>query len=93
MNEFNPDLAIAKLIDLGRSTGAVAEADRLIAEGKATAMTYYQRGRANWKLGRKGEAMSDYSKSVSLDPKSPAAEALIICREVMDFYDKNLYNP
>ena len=93
MNDFNPDLAIAKLIDLGRPTGAVAEADRLIADGNATAATYYQRGRANGTLGRKGEAMSDYSKSVSLDPASPAAEALIICHEVMDFYDKNLYNP
>lgn len=59
----------------------------------ALADLYYRRGRAYWKLGDKGRAMSDYSHAAALDPSSPAAEALDLCRSIMDFYNTDLYNP
>ena len=37
--------------------------------------------------------MSDYNHAVALDPQSPAAEALKLCNEIMDFYNTDLYNP
>lgn len=54
---------------------------------------YYMRGRLFWKIGRKGDAMSDYASATALDPSSPAAKAMEIARDVMDFYNKDLYNP
>ncbi len=46
-----------------------------------------------WKLGRRGAAMSDYAAAAAIDPASPAAAALEQARSIMDFYDRNLYNP
>lgn len=84
------------------------EVERLTAEGEydkvlskfedeisvnPTSELYYQRGRLLWKLGRKTEAMSDYGRAIELDPESPAVAALQMAREVMDFYNRDLYNP
>lgn len=54
---------------------------------------FYLRGRAKWKLGLKTDAMSDYSRAAAIDPSSKAAEALTMAREIMDFYNHDLYNP
>ncbi len=51
------------------------------------------RGRLLWKLGRKADAMSDYAAAADLDPSSPAAAALEMARDIMDFYNHDLYNP
>ena len=51
------------------------------------------RGDLNWKLGPRAQAISDYEAAVDLDPSSPAAQTLAIAREVMDFYNRDLYNP
>ena len=72
------------------------EIERLTAVidgGGADASVYYNRGRLLWRLGRRGEAMSDYEKSAALDPASPAVEALRMCNDIMDFYNTDLYNP
>lgn len=66
--------------------------DAAIAQ-EATADAYYQRGRLHWRAGNRGAAMSDYNRAVALDPDSPAAEALKLCNEIMDFYNTDLYNP
>lgn len=71
---------------------SIAAYDRLIA-GRQDAELYFQRGRLKWKAGRKTDAMSDYAKAVALDPQSPAAAALDLARDVMAFYNKDLYNP
>ena len=54
---------------------------------------YYQRGRLYWRLGRKSQAISDYERAVALNSASPAAAALTIARDVMNFFNKDLYNP
>ena len=66
--------------------------DAVIAR-EATAEAYYQRGRLHWRAGNRGAAMSGYNRAVALDPDSPAAEALKLCNEIMDFYNTDLYNP
>ncbi len=64
-----------------------------IDSGNGDADCYYQRGRLYWKIGKHGAAMSDYEFAISLDPNSPAKEALRISNEIMDFYNTDLYNP
>ncbi len=61
--------------------------------GAAAADIFYRRGRLYWKLGQRGAAISDYERAVAIDSDSPAAEALKMCRDIMDFYNTDLYNP
>lgn len=60
---------------------------------KEQARLHYEHGRALWAAGDRGAAMSEYSKAVLLDPESPAATALEMARNIMDFYDRSRYNP
>lgn len=61
------------------------------AAGRAAA--YYLRGRAAWKEGHHADAITCYESAVALDPHSDAAVALEQAREIMSFYNKDLYNP
>lgn len=61
--------------------------------GAAAADIFYRRGRLYWKLEQRGAAISDYERAVAIDSESPAAEALKMCRDIMDFYNTDLYNP
>lgn len=72
--------------------GCIEAIDREISENPG-ADAFYRRGRLYWKLGRNGEAISDYERASALDPGSPAVEALKLARDVMDFYNTDLYNP
>jgi len=95
-SDQNNNKDLAKEIEILVTAGNIEAALKLLdcaIERLPEANKYYIRGRLYWKLGRKSEAMSDYSKAVSLDPASPAAAALTMAREVMDFYNHDLYNP
>lgn len=80
--------ALTEQIDLGEARG-----DDGADTGRTSAQLYYRRGKLYWKLGMKAEAMSDYARAEALDPESPAAEALAQAREIMSFFNKDLYNP
>lgn len=68
--------------------------DREIASKEDPAADlYYRRGRLYWRLGDKGASISDYERAVAIDPASPASEALKLCRDIMNFYNTDLYNP
>lgn len=64
-----------------------------IAGAPANDDAYFRRGLLYWKAGRYGEAISDYERAVALNPSSPAAEALEMSRDVMNFFNRDLYNP
>ena len=68
-------------------------ADRITTEQKAEALRHYRLGRTLWQQGRRGEAMTEYNISLSLDPGSPAKAALEMANDIMDFFDRDLYNP
>lgn len=82
-----------KLIADGRYEEAISRLDRAIEQDAADAELWYERGRVYWRLGRKGDAISDYEEAVYLDPESPARHALQLARDVMDFYNPDLLNP
>ena len=82
------DEKIEQLIAANR----LEEADTLLA-GRQDAAALYLRGRMAWKRGEKSAAISLYAQSEALDPSGPAALALEQAREIMDFFNKDLYNP
>ena len=62
-------------------------------EKKAQARVHYERGRRFWQQGERGKAISEYNAAVALDPESPAATALQMANDIMDFFDPNQLNP
>ena len=84
---------------LSRSEGEEAlNATNEIIEGKTTnketmAMAYYLRGNAYRQNGNVRMALNSYLESMDLDPDGPAAEAYRHIQELLDFYNKDYYNP
>ncbi len=90
---MNDRAEINKLIDDGHYEEAISRLDLAIEQDADDAELWYERGRVYWRLGRKGDAISDYEEAVFLDPESPAKHALQLARDVMDFYNPDLLNP
>ena len=84
---------------LSRSEGEAAlEAANEIVENKSVnketlATAYYLRGNAYRQNGNVRMALNSYLESMELDPDGPAAEAYRHIQELLDFYNKDYYNP
>ena len=57
------------------------------------ANAYYLRGNAYRQNGNVRMALNSYLESMELDPDGPAAEAYRHLQELLDFYNKDYYNP
>ena len=57
------------------------------------ANAYYLRGNAYRQNGNVRMALNSYLESMELDPDGPAAEAYRHIQELLDFYNKDYYNP
>ena len=79
---------IQQLLDTNRLDEA-----RTLLEGQQDAWALFMLGRIEWKLGHKSRAISLYAQSAELEPDGSAATALEQARQIMDFYNKDLYNP
>ena len=60
--------------------------------GRMDDVLFYLLGNAWRKKGNWQMAMNNYLEAVSLNPESPAASALDIANEILDFYNKDMYN-
>lgn len=52
-----------------------------------------ERGRLYWALGRRSEAIGDYLAAQKINPSGKATQLLKATYEILDFYNKDLYNP
>lgn len=75
---------------LDRAIGLLSEA---IAGNPGDAEALFMRGRIYWRKGKRSEAISDYEAAAALDPSSPASIALEQARNVMDFFNPDIFNP
>lgn len=57
------------------------------------ANAYYLRGNAYRQNGNVRMALNSYLESMDIDPDGPAAEAYRHIQELLDFYNKDYYNP
>lgn len=83
---------IRKLTADGHTAEAVEMAESALAN-RPDATLHYLLGNALLRSGDRAKAMGEYLKAESLSPGGPASEALQMCRDIMDFYHKDLYNP
>lgn len=70
---------------MDRACAAAASLDKATAE--------YLLGRVEWKRGNRASAIAHYEASAQLQPGGAGAVALEQVRAIMDFYNKDLYNP
>ncbi len=66
--------------------------DRLAAEGHDEA-ALLERGRLYWALGKRSEAINDYLAAQRINPDGNAKELLKATYEILNYYNKDLYNP
>lgn len=51
------------------------------------------RGMKYWGMQRRSDAINDYLAAIRLNPESKAVQALKATNEILDYYNKDLYNP
>ena len=84
---------IAALLDAHKADEAIRLLEEYQADGGAMDDTlYYLLGNAWRKKGNWQMAMNNYLEAVHLNPESPAQQALDIANEILDFYNKDMYN-
>lgn len=54
---------------------------------------FLRRGMLHWSCGHRAEAINDYLAAIRLNPDSKARLALKSVNEILDYYNKDLYNP
>ena len=75
---------IERLVSSGRLDEAVGRLSLMMADVDATSDSrllsdlYFRRGKLYWRLGRRADATSDYTKASALDPGGPAVRIFTI---------------
>ena len=52
-----------------------------------------ERGLKYWSLNKRKEAINDYLAAIKINPQSRAKMALEFANSILDYYNKDLYNP
>ena len=80
------------LIGEGILQEAIEQLNKLIGEGSEDDELYYLRGNAWRKLGNWQQALNNYLEAISLNPEGPAKEAHRMLMEILEFYNKDMFN-
>lgn len=84
---------IQRLIDQNSAVEAIESLNGFILANPGSDQAYFMRGRAYWKLQDYARAVTDYEHALAINPDSPAAAALELARDVINFYNPDLLNP
>lgn len=83
---------IKNLISERKLQEAIGQLDTLIGEACKDDELYYLRGNAYRKLCNWQQALNNYLEAISLNPQGPAVEAHRMLMEILEFYNKDMYN-
>jgi predicted negative regulator of RcsB-dependent stress response len=84
---------LKRLLAQSRADEAIAAMESYRQQGgEMNDRLFYLLGNAWRKKGNWQMAMNNYLEAVQLNPESPARQALDIAREILDFYNKDMYN-
>lgn len=84
---------VKQMIEHNEVKKAIAHLDIMLELCPEHDELYFLRGNAYRKMNSWKNAMTDYCKAVSLNPDSPAAEAYKASLEILEFYNKDMFNP
>lgn len=65
---------------------------RIVADNRDEE-AFIERGRLYWAIGCRKEAINDYLAAQRLNPDGKATQLLKATYDILDFYNKDLYNP
>ncbi|MDR1724795.1 MAG: hypothetical protein LBR28_00170 [Bacteroidales bacterium] len=83
---------IRDLIDKFKYDKAIILLDSLIKSGKATDITYYIKGNIYRRQNDWKNAIDNYSIAIELNSESPAVTAKEMVINILNFYNKDMYN-
>ncbi len=84
---------VKALLDDDKADEVISLLERFRAEGGPMDDTlFYLLGNAWRKKGNWQMAMNNYLEAIHVNPDSPARQALDIANEILDFYNKDMYN-
>lgn len=84
---------IKELINQGNIEQALHRLDELLqTDFPRKDEAYYLRGNAYRKLGDWQQALNNYSLAIDLNPESPARQAYNMAMDILNFYNKDMYN-
>lgn len=83
---------IKQLIAEGKTDEAIRLLDALIAADPENDMAWYLRGNAYRKQQNVRMALNNYLQAMALNPASPALQAHNMLIDILDFYNKDMYN-
>ncbi len=72
---------------------AVKRLDAYLAEHTDDTDALTMRGIRHWSMQHRSEAINDWLAAIKLDPECKAKQALKAAYDILDFYNKDLYNP
>lgn len=72
---------------------AVEVLTKYIAEHPEDDEAFTYRGMKHWGAGKRSLALNDYLAAIEINPDSRAREALRAATEILDYRNKDLYNP
>ncbi len=85
--------SIKRQIGKGDVDEAIARLDELIAiSPEANSDAFYLLGNAYRKRGDWQGALNSYQEAIALNPESPAAEAREMLLDILNFYNKDMFN-
>ncbi len=84
---------IEELINENRLEEALLLLNNEISRDENSDKLYFTRGKLHWRLGNKSQAITDYEHAVDINPDSTARIALDNARDVIAFFNPDLYNP
>lgn len=71
----------------------ITELSEIIVAQPDNDEAYLQRGLLNWRAGNRAKAINDYNQALRINPDSEARLALKATYDILDFYNKDLFNP
>lgn len=83
---------IGQATEQGKLADALSQIEQHLQETPGDAHLHYLRGNVFMKRGEWGAAMSCFKHAASLDAESPATEVLAMLTDIMNFYNKDMYN-
>lgn len=84
--------AILQALEAGDALTAHTLVTAALQDDADNAQLHYLRGKAYMKQSDWGNAMSSFLQAEQRDPDGPARQCRQMLTEIMDFYNKDMYN-
>ncbi len=85
-------IIIKELIKEGQLDTAIEQLSQYIQSNPADDEPYYLLGNAYRKQGNWQQALNNYLEAIERNPESPAVQAHQMMMDILNFYNKDMYN-